>query len=1073
MLQFLLGPSRSGKTEQIYRELQTRLDAGLQSWILVPEQFSLFTEKELLHRFGLPSQKKIKVLSFSRLCNLILHHMGPLRMQYIDGAGKHIITAQALELMGEKLTHLRQNLRQKGFAQILADTISECKRYGISPQALRFAAEHTENSDLSAKLDDLSLLFETYNQLIEVHHADAEDNLSLVYPKLRNCTFLEGKLFVLHFRTFTPVEHRVLGQLMHRLDVTVALDYSDNPTYGGLFSPVDNTLRQLRKTAETEDIEEGPVLCLTPLKAEDPLSYLQQQYFDFRAQPWASDQDGVGIFEVQNRHREIEAAADLILRLCRTEDYRFRDFLILARNTEPYIRTLPAIFARRGIGVFLDARQNIVAKPLIRLLSGILEILAYGHSYERIMTIARTELFPLSRDEVDQLENYLLATAPTHAMWQASVWEYLPARGNFDLEQINRTKDTLLSGVKKIQTAISGRKTGGQISAALLDWLKESELATQMTTLAQRALDAGNPSLANEYQQVWNAALSILAQLAAIMGETPMTYRRFAELFEETCMGAEVGQIPQTLDSVVFSQIDRFRSNGAKVVLVLDLNDGIFPKGYNNEGFLSDRERYILQQMGLEMAPGMESKRREEQLLLYAVLSAPTKHLFLFRSLYDNDGNPQQPSGILKRLQELFPSLQTINPDTSSDPLSGTEGSSGAFSLLASALAECGGAPHRLAPPLQELYQWFAQSPSYQQPLSQLIESMTAPPPEMISTQMAEQLYGAPLRLSASQLETYNACAFRYFLTYGLLVRERELAGIEPRSMGSIQHAALYQYFTKLKQRGADFAAIQKEDCFRDIGDAIEKEAKANSSALFEASSYYQYIVLRMKNIAARTAWEVVKFYRSSSFQPYGFELTIGTKGTIPALSVKSASGEEIAKIRGIIDRADVAKQNGKTLVSIVDYKSSAKDLDVTLAKDGIVLQPLLYSNALCNQLENAAPAAMFYLQMNDPIIPESDIRGDLELAIDKKMKPKGWIVNDADIVSAYTPDNSDAFLPKEKTTLVTAKELRERMAAANQKIQESAQGIADGNIGAHPYRTYKHDACQYCAYYGICQHQV
>ncbi len=1070
MLQFILGPAHAGKTDHVYQELKERLDAGLRSWILVPEQFSLFTEKEIIARFGLPAQKQIKVLSFARLCNLVLHRIGPLRMQYMDGAGKHMVAARSLELLEDKLIYLKRNLHQKGFAKILAETFSECKRYGVSPQALQFAAGHINQEELSAKLDEVSLLFETYNQLIEAHHADAEDNLSLITPQLRNFDFLEGKLFVLHFRSFTPVEHAALGELMHRMDISVTLDYTDDTFYAGIFSPVATTIRRLRKTAEEQGIDETPALTLPSTDEDSALAYLSQKYFDFRAKPYPGNQDHIVIMETQNRYREIQAAADLILRLCRTQGYRFRDFLVLARGVEPYSRILPAIFESRGVSVFLDARQNIGAKPLIRLLSGTLEILAYGHSYERIMTIARAEIFPLSREEIDQLENYILATAPSHAMWQEEIWDYQPGHGTFDLEKINHTKNVLLSGVKQIENTLSGRKTGGEIAAAILDWMKESDLAHAVTRLIQNAADTGNPNLADEYQQVWNAALSILSQLSAIMQDTPMTYRRFSELFQETCAGTEVGRIPQTLDAVIFSQIDRFRSSGAKVVLVLDLNEGVFPKGYNSEGFFSDNERHILQKLGLELAPGMETRRQEEQLLLYAVLSAPQERLFLLRGMEDNNGNPLQPSGILKRVQELCPQVSTINPDTSGDLLTGAEGGSAGFSLLAAALSDCGGNPNRLDPPLLELYTWFRQNPDYQDALRNLEETMTAPPPEQISKETAAALYGAPLMLSASQLETYNGCAFRYFLTYGLLLRERELAGMEPKSMGSIQHAALYRYFTDLKKAGTDFTEIQKEDCFKAIGDAVDTEARENSSLLYETSAYYQYIVLRMKDIAARTAWEVVKFYRSSRFRPYGFEVRIGKGEKIPALSVKTPSGEEIAKIKGIIDRADTAQQDGKTLISIVDYKSSAKDLNITLAKDGITLQPLLYSGALCNSMEDATPAAMFYLQMTDPVLSESDIRGDLESAIDKKMKPKGWIVDDPAILSAYTTDGQDTFIPKEKTTLVTPQEIEERIRAANQKIQESAMGIAGGNIGANPYQTYQHDACAYCQYHGICQ---
>lgn len=1072
MLQFILGPAGSGKTECIYQDIDARLRAGLRSWILVPEQFSLFTEKELIRRFGLPAQTRIKVLSFSRLCNLVLHQAGPLRMRYIDGAGKQIIAAQTLELLQGKLAVLGRNLRQKGFGQVLVQTISECKRYGVPPQGLRFAAEHTKEPELAAKLEDLALLYETYNGLIEAQSADAEDNLALICPRLRSCEFLTGKLYIQHFRSFTPIEHRALGELMHRFDLCAALDYSDAAAFSGLFAPVGGTIRRLRETAETEGIAEAEPIVLPGPSEESPLGYLRGRYFDARALPFAGNHgDAAGIYEVQNHCREIECAADLILRLCRTEGFRFSDFLILARDTASYTRILPAIFERRGIRVFLDARRSIASKPLIRLISGTLEILAYGPSYERVMAIARTGLFDLTRDAVDELENYILATAPSHAMWQAETWDYVPGRGRYDMEKINRARDVLLSGVRAVQNEITGTKTGGELCAALLDWMKQSGLSQQVIDRARACAAAGKPELADEYQQVWNAAVSVLAQISAVMARVPMTYRRFFELFEGACTGIEIGLTPQTIDCVVFSQIDRFRSSGSKVVLVLDMNEGVFPRGYMSEGLLSDSERRELERLGVELAPGMEQKRREEQLLIYAVLSAPRERLYFFRPLLDQEGKPQQGSGILKRIRELFPAIAAVNPDAGEDPLSGTEGRAGAFDLLAAALAEAGGDPELLPRPLRELYGWFCQDSAYQPRLRALREAMSAGPPETLSPDMVKELYGLPLSLSASQLEAYNACAFQYFLTYGLLVREREQAGVEPRGMGSVQHAALYDYFTELRDSGADFSAISREDCCRRVGEAVEREARKNAELLYETSAYYQYIVMRMKGIAARTAWEVVKFYRSSNFRPYGFEITIGTKGDIPALSVR-IDGEEIARIRGIIDRADTTELDGETLVSVIDYKSSAKGLDVELVRDGITLQPLLYTDAVCRQLPNAVPAAMVYLQMNDPILDESKVKGNLELAVNKEMAPRGWIADDAEIISAYTGtpgEDACSYLPAGTAAMVSREELQARIQSANEKIREAAVGIAGGRIGARPYQSYKHDACQYCLYGPVC----
>lgn len=1076
MLRMILGTANSDKTEYVYNEIAARLAAGKKTWILVPEQFSLFMEKELLQRFGLPSQVCIKVLSFSRLCNLVLSKTGPLRMKYIDGAGKQIIAAQVMQQLSGRLVALGRNIRQKGFAAVLADTISEFKRYGVSPQALRFAAENADNEKLSAKLYDLSVIYEEYNRLIEIQSADAEDNLSLICDKLRSCGFLDGHMYIMYFRSFTPTEQRAIGELMHRMDISFAIDYSRSAEFGALFYPAERTMEILKELAAAEKIEVLPPVMLNAPKADSALEYLQNSYFDRTAPSYDKECGEIHICRLQNRYREIEYAADLIIKLCRTENRRFRDFLVLTRDSESYNRIIPSIFEQRGIRAFIDNSRPAASKPLMRLIFGTLDILAHGPSYERIMNIAGTNLLTDDRDAVDLFENYILAAAPTHAMWQNGGWTYQPGGRNYDMESINQTRDILLSGADFIRGRISGIKSGGTIAEAVLAWLEGSGLDGRINSEAAKLLAEGKPELAEEYRQVWNTAISVLAQMAEIMKDTAMTYPQFAEVFENACRGIEFSMTPQTMDCVMCSSIDRFRSSGSKVVIVLGMNEGVFPKGHSAEGFISDSERIRMAELGVELAPGADSRRREEQLLVYAVLSAARERLYLFQSLENSEGKPLQGSEIIKRVTELFPKVEIYNPDEEADGLAAAEGGSALFERLSAALALYGGRTDLLPQPMRELYGWFDGS-GYADSLKRLNAVICGEQPERISEETAAKLYGKPIMLSASQLEVYNSCAFKYFMTYGLYARERDKAGIEPRSTGSIQHNALYDYFTKLKENGTDPTEVSKEDCFNDIAAAVDAEARENAELLYESSAYYKYIIMRMKGIAARTAWEVIKFYRSSEFRPYGFEIKIGSDGDIPVMKVMDDTGSMIAGVKGRIDRADTAELDGARLVSVIDYKSSAKGLDVKLAEDGITIQPLLYTSILCDNIKDAVPAAMVYMPMSDPIIEESDFdRKGIEAAVNSKMHPSGWIADDEKIIAAYaanTDKKMGSFMPSGSDSVVSRTELKRRIDIANEKIRESAKGISGGLIKVNPYKAKgKHDACEYCLYGGICQYE-
>ena len=1076
MLNIIYGLENSERDALAYSRIESAVKEGKRAWILVPEQFSMFSEKDIIKRFGISAQTQIKVITFSRLCNLVFSQVGPLRMKYIDGAGKQIIAARTLRALKGRAGVLERSFKRRGFSSTMVDLISEFKRYGVSADMLGSVTDGIENTELCEKLKALSLAYKTFDDFLEAQAADAEDNLSLVLERIKDCDILSGELFIMHFRTFTPVETRVIGELMRIMDVCAVMCCDGVEKSSALFAPVAQTCKNLCEIAEEMGVSVQNPIEAKAVTGNMELDHLAENYFSPRPKTYAGSVECVNIFELASEYREVEAAADLILKLCREEGRKFSDFLVLARNTEGYNRIMPAIFASRGIDVFLDTRRSILTKPLVIMICSAIDILAYGYSYDRVMSIARSGFCRLCDDEIDMFENYLLATEPSYAMWAKESWEYCP--DDYDIEVINRARSEITEFINAIENSLSGRKTAGEICSAILSALGQIQAEERTAELCNTYAEGGMPYLAEECRGVWNGTIAILSQISALMDNENITWKDFGELFKSACGGISVGLTPQTQGSVVFSQIDRFRTSNTPVVIVLGMTEGVFPLSHTAEGILSDAEREELLKSGIRLAPSASAKQHEEQLLIYSVLTAAKDKLYLFCPMNASDGKALEPSPIIKNIRtKIFPEISVYNPDTSGDILRGAEGKEAAFEVLCSLLAECGGDAEKLSSAAKEVYNYFKSDDGYAERLGRIADIMTAKEPEKISREAVEAIYGKTIMLSASKLEKYNACAFSYFMSYGLLASERERAGIEPRSTGSIQHAALYEYFSRLKAENADYAGITKEQCFADVYEIVKREATKSTELLYESSSYYKYVVTRMQGIAARCAWEVVKFYRSSLFRPMGFEIEIKSDGEIPMIAIRDNSGKKIAAVRGIIDRADVAEINGKKYISVIDYKSSKKTLDERLAEAGVNIQPLLYSDIVCNRMQ-ASPAAMLYMQMTDPIVDAARLKDISEAEIEKATNGEitlgGWLNDDADVVAGYSRggENGEKYTPKGRAALIGEAELKRRISVANKKIQESAIGIYEGNIKAEPYIDKNYDACRYCIFGGLCNNR-
>ena len=104
----------------------------------------------------------------------------------------------------------------------MAGLVSEFKRYGLSFESLQTVSEKVEKDEFKRKLEDLALFYDTYSRLINENNSDAEDNLSIILPKIKDFEIeTDSCLFITEFKSFTPLECQVLQELMKKMSNTV------------------------------------------------------------------------------------------------------------------------------------------------------------------------------------------------------------------------------------------------------------------------------------------------------------------------------------------------------------------------------------------------------------------------------------------------------------------------------------------------------------------------------------------------------------------------------------------------------------------------------------------------------------------------------------------------------------------------------------------------------------------------------------------------------------------------------------------------------------------------------------
>jgi len=1027
LLKFVCGRAGSGKTNYIFDEIAANVAVGRKSYLLVPDQFSMFCEKRLIDMLGLSSQKYAVVLSFSRLTNRVLSESGPLRINYIDAAAKAMLIKRALDKSIDKLTILRRAARLTGFSEIMQNIISEFKRYNVTLDKLFAARNETSNDDLSAKLGDIAIIFEEYEILLAAGYDDMEDNLSLCAARLSKCDFLSGAtVYIDNFKSFSALEYDVLREIMKSADVFMSLTM-DAARVNTVFASANHTYRRLIDIANEEGIEVASDTALSgSAKFDDnpELAHLERNFFNHNSETYAQTTENITLFYPQNHYNEIDEACRQINCLVAKYNYHYRDICVLYREIENYEGVIPALFAKHKIPYFCDQNRSIMNNPLIRHALSVMEILAFGFSYERVSTTMKSGFCAAESRQIDLLENYILAADISYRLWREDTdWKAVADIPEEFMDDINTARRAVLSPIMRLKSSIKGRKSAKEISGAYLAYFKEIEMVEKLQSKMQTFTATGQHGKIDEYTGAWKALNSVIVQISQIFGDEQMTYETYLSLLTSGLAGLKVGVTPPTQDEVLVSQIDRFRNHGAKVVLVLGLNDGVLPKSHNAEGILSDRERDELNELGVQLAETQEFRQTEEQNLIYNVITAPSERLLLSSPLASRDGKPLIESFICGRLKHIFPSVNVIVPR---DVTAKTE-----------------------------------------------ISSPIAQPPLKISKSMARKLYGEHLWLSISKVEKYNGCAFSYFLQYGLFAKPRATAEFRQNARGALLHDVLARYFENVKQNTVPYETIDRNACEREIRAITKSAVSENYSVMMDLSPSFGYFARRIENVAATTAWNIVKFYKQSKFRPFGFEISFRPDGKGDFESPKvSVSGEIVGSLVGDIDRVDIADIYGKDYITIVDYKSSGKKLDAALVDEGVQIQPLAYANMMSQSID-AKAGAMLYMSMDEPLVKVSSPTDEklIEKSVTQDLKMSGWILNNEDVKLALDVNTDEKgrseFIPTAKSALYD--DLSAELDKANKAIQRAAEGMIDGNIAIKARNIKGHDPCRWCEYGSIC----
>lgn len=1113
-LQFIFGPSGAGKSYYIYHKIiqESMENPKKQYLILVPEQFTMQTQKDLVSMHPRKGIMNIDVLSFERLALRVLEETGDIRGELLEETGKSMVLRRVAQEKKKELKILGAKMDKQGYVSQLKSMVSELRQYEITSQDLEKVLKEVENKpELYYKLKDISILYQGFFDYLGENFYTQEEILDVLGRVAEKSGKIKDSVLVLDGYTgFTPIQLQLLEKLLvlsSQVYVTVTMGMGEDPYQPGsphqLFYLSKQTVSRLCSLAKEKKISWSEYWI--PKKQQDyagrflhqePMRFLEQRLFRYgkafgeQKGIYEKEQDAIHIRESANPGAEMEETAAMIRRMVREQGYRYGDFAVVSGDMEVYAPAASRAFGKYSIPCFIDQKHSIFMNPFVEYIRAAVDVVVENFTYESVFRLLRCGMTDISSEEMDRLENYVIAMGIQGlSKWQNPWIRTYRGQAPEECVLLNKIRIRLVDMWEPFCKKM--KEPGARVkdyARALYGYICENHIEEQLKDYEEQFKSEQNQAMVKEYSQIYRIVMDLLDKLVEILGEQQVRPREFKEILDAGLTEAKVGVIPPTSDQVLVGDMERTRLKEIKVLFFVGVNEGKIPKEQQAGKLLSDLNREELksplEDLGLSLAPTAKEDLYTQKFYLYLNLTKPSEKVFLSYSRMDGSGQAMSPSFLISQVERLFPKVERGEeiPLFLESPYSALD-----------KLSEQLRSTQKESPLFEELLSWFQSQDKFRPLVQGLIDgAYYMNPQDGISKGVAHALYGVDLENSATRLEQFAKCACSHFLLYGLQLRERVRYEFSMADLGTLLHDSLDLFAKKIREQGWQWTGLSDEERDALAEACVDEVVERSGETILLSSARNAYTVNRAKRMVKRSVWALQCQLRQGEFYPAMTEWAFGPQDQIESLNIPLAPGEHL-HLKGRIDRIDVCQgEEDELYVKVIDYKSGATELDFVKLYYGLQLQLALYLNAAI-ELEQkrfpgkkVKPAGIFYYQIKDPMLNREDLKNPEypQEELLKKLKMDGIAGAEPEILEKLDKNlaagkSVESMAIPVKYTAKGTFSSNSKVAYQNQfetmrnyvndKAKEIGQEILNGNVNVNPFEKQKENACAYCPYASVC----
>ncbi len=1084
-LKVIYGKSGAGKSTYCFSEISDLIKKENKIYIITPEQFSFTAEKKLMEVLDSNAVINAEVITFNRMAYRVLSEVGGIKKETLSKTGNAMLIYSILNNEKKNLKFLGKSDEN---VDLVSRTITELKKHSISVEILKEEVKNSKDEYLKTKLQDINLIYERFQKHIGNKYIDETDLLTMLSEKIdKTDMFRDSIIYIDEFVGFTSQEYEIIRKLLKMAkEVNIItcinnLDFNTIPETD-IYYTNKLTISKILGIAKEENIDVKKIHLkeLKRFKTQE-LIHLEDNLYKNNFNKYEKKVENIKMFLAKDPYSEIEEVAKNIVKQIKNENYRYCDISVITKNIDIYSNLIKAIFKKYDIPVFIDEKKDLNQNIIVKYVLSIIDVLSKDWSYKAMFNYIKSGFLELEEDKIFELENYAIKYGIQKSKWKKDfIYGYENEQDKEKIDYLNEVRKQVVSPLLKLKEKINEQKTAKNICMQLYNFLVEQNIEEKIKEKIIELEKEDLIEVANEYASTLNIISSVLDDIVIVFGNDKITIDKFTQILKIGLKNSKLGKIPLSQDQVVIGDVDRSRSHKVRTTYIIGLNDGVFQNVKKDEGFLNDIDREKLKLDGIELAKGTLENLFEDNFNIYKAFTTAEEKIYLSYTSSDFEGKSLRPSVLITKIKKIFPKLKESSDIIfeSSELINKKQ----AYEVLLENISNLNNAS-KIDSKWYDLYIYYNKDKEYNLKLKQDLKGLRYTNlPDNINEENINKLYGNKLKTSVSKLEQYRRCPFSYYLKYGLNLKQKEELKMQSLNTGTFMHEVIDEFFEYIKNNGIKLEKIQDEDIKNIVNKIVEDKLKLSKNYIFTSSAKYKLLVIRLKRVITKAMKYILQTLNESDFDVLGTEVEFTEKGKYKPILLELDNGRKV-EITGKIDRIDVAKGEAGKYLRIIDYKSSAKNIDLNEVYAGLQIQLLTYMDAIC-KVEDLMPAGVLYFNLLEQMIKSDKKMSDEEIEekIKSNFKMKGLILADIKVVKMHDNRLSSgssnlvpAYIDKsgnlstKKTNGVTKEEFESLEKYINVIIKQIAKEIYLGKIDLRPFNKEGNTPCLYCEYKSIC----